>query len=85
MRRASLGVREQAKTRSGCNGMTACDAGWRDVARSDAQESRKASGKTANGETTYTVDKIVEIRNRARPQAQSDERELRRLTGCLNH
>jgi hypothetical protein len=59
MRRASLGVREQAKTRGGCNDMTACHAGWRDVARSDAQESRKASGKTANRENTHTVDKIV--------------------------
>ena len=47
-RRASLGVPEEAKTRSGCKGMTDCTAGWRDVARSATQEPRKASVKTAN-------------------------------------
>jgi hypothetical protein len=34
-RRASLGVPQEAKTRSDCSVMTDSNAGWRDVARSD--------------------------------------------------
>ena len=34
-RRASLGVPQEAKTRSDCSGVTDCIAVWRDVARSD--------------------------------------------------
>ena len=38
-------VPEEAKTRSACDGMTDCTAGWRDVARSDHRNRERRAVK----------------------------------------